>query len=97
MKPHIAEKHPEVTDEHISHGLEGWFLAGDHVNTNENKERQYLAWVPDREKIIRIVTPPMGDGYRVISAFFDTRSTVKWRQGNMSYFQVRYVDLEIRE
>lgn len=98
VEPHVALIHRDVTDAQIVRALDDWNMTGERLNERREWMRHYLLWIPEKGlsgTILRVVTPLIGDGERVVSAHFDDNATRHWLQRNMDYFRSRYRDMEM--
>lgn len=96
ITPHLREgmrkeSRREVTLARVAYVLDNWAIRGVHI---EHQTLNYLAFVPDISKVIRVAVSP--DDKAINSAYADRTATKHWKQGNLTYFANQLADMEQR-
>ncbi len=88
------ETHSGITAGRIEHVLNNWLLRGVRAEDDGRQSIVYLAFVPGTDKMVRVAVSM--DDRVIVTAFLDSKATLRWNRGNRDYFVQRYRDLEER-
>ncbi len=87
--------HSGMSRKVVAKVLDDWFVSGVYVDRTGRPSRNYMAYVAELGKVVRVVVSM--DDSTIVNAFQDRNATVAWREGNRAYFERRFEDVEVRE
>ncbi len=90
----LDNPHPGMTRKVVAHVLADWFVRGIYIDATGRPSWNYLAYVPDLDKVVRVAVSE--DDTTIVNAFRDRNATVAWQQRDRAYFERRFRDLEVR-
>lgn len=89
------DPYPEMTRKVVAHALDNWFVRGIHTDKDGRESWNYLAYVPELDKVVRVSVSM--DDERIINAFPDTGATQAYRRNDRTYFERRLKTLEVKD